>query len=240
MRNSSLFFALALLILVAGCLSWPASGPVTQPTTAPPATGSLDLSSAPEGCEIYIDQVYRGTTPSVIPDIPAGSHALEFRCHDYLPWTKTIDVTGGNRSYIHASLSPVTTVPTTVITTIPVTKTTTKSITILTETGPAGCWKMLSPGNGTLSYGYLYELSEDGTGWMDSIIGAKGTYDIVNSRPVVWWYDQGTGIVKIVDVERNEQGDGGNWKYGYEDDLDVLNGGVMGNVSVIFRRTECS
>ena len=99
---------------------------------------------------------------------------------------------------------------------------------------------MLSPGNGTLSYGYLYELSEDGTGWMDSIIGAKGTYDIVNSRPVVWWYDQGTGIVKIVDVERNEQGDGGNWKYGYEDDLDVLNGGVMGNVSVIFRRTECS
>ena len=76
-RKLSLIFVVALLVLVSGCTT-------TLPRALPSegaTTGSLDISSIPQGSEIYVDGVYKGTTPLVLSDVTSGSHILELRYH---------------------------------------------------------------------------------------------------------------------------------------------------------------
>ncbi|NMB79723.1 MAG: PEGA domain-containing protein [Methanomicrobiales archaeon] len=83
---------LLLCVLVAGCVS---EQPVAKGTT-------LELTSSPSGAEIYLDNQYRGTTPSTITDIEPGTHTLEYRLKDYVSWKKTITVNAGQASYFAA------------------------------------------------------------------------------------------------------------------------------------------
>ena len=193
--------AFLFLILAAGCLSWPASGPVTQQTTAPPAPGSLDLSSSPDGSEIYLDRVYRGTTPSVIAELPPGSHALEFRLSGYTSWTTTIEITPGNRAYIYASLSPVTTLPTTVVTTIPI-------------TGPAGCWEYFDSDDS--GYARL-ALQENGAGTV-----TEGFEKAESSMAITWSYDPHTTVVAFVEASPADPDHPWEMSMSYDEDEDVL------------------
>ena len=195
--------ALSLLVLATGCLSWPATGPVTQQTTAPPATGSLDLSSSPEGSEIYLDRVYHGTTPSIL-DLPAGTYSLEFRHHDYASWSQTVAITAGNRSYIHASLAPVTTqttVPTTVATTIPV-------------MGPAGCWEYFESDDS--GYARLV-LQENGAGIM-----TEGSEKEEGSMAITWSYNPHTTVVTFMEASPANPDHPWEMSMNYHEDEDVL------------------
>jgi hypothetical protein len=125
------------LMLVAGCLS-------SAPEDAPPpvvTTGTLEVSSSPPGAEVYLDTVYRGTTPVTVIGEP-GPHALELRLRDYQPWTKSLVIESGARGYVDtvlvpvpAVISPTATLPATRTATLPTTRA--QPVTTLATTSPA-------------------------------------------------------------------------------------------------------
>lgn len=78
-------------ILLAGCIS-----------SQPAEKGTLQLTSSPAGAEIYLDNQYRGTTPSTIDGIEYGSHTLEYRSKGYNSWKDTITVQSGTSHYFAA------------------------------------------------------------------------------------------------------------------------------------------
>ncbi|MBN2685479.1 MAG: PEGA domain-containing protein [Pontiellaceae bacterium] len=56
-----------------------------------PITGLLQAISNPEGAEVLIDGVSKGTTPLLLTDLPLGEYRLEFQIRDrFLPRTKEI------------------------------------------------------------------------------------------------------------------------------------------------------
>lgn len=78
-------------ILLAGCIS---SGPAEK--------GTLQLTSSPPGAEIYLDNQYRGTTPSTISAVEPGSHTLEYRSKGYTSWKSVVTVSPGTSHYFGA------------------------------------------------------------------------------------------------------------------------------------------
>jgi hypothetical protein len=95
-------------VIISGC---------TVPQTS--QKGTLAFSSTPTGAEIYLDNQYRGTTPSVLADIPTGNHSLEFRYPGYTSWTSVITVPQGLSNYF-AALTPKALPVTTQTTAVPV------------------------------------------------------------------------------------------------------------------------
>ena len=159
-----------------------ASGCTTSPDT-PPATGSLAVSSDPPGSEIYLDGVYRGTTPSTIPEIPAGTHSLELRYHGYSSWSAMVEILGGEKLSMNATLDPVV-IPTTVPTTLPTPTPTPEPDPLL------GCWEMaVDKGDGGA---YILELQSGGLGRL-SAISSTGSKSI----PIDWYQDPGSTTIYV-------------------------------------------
>lgn len=48
-----------------------------------PIYGHLDVSSSPQGADIYVDDVYCGTTPRIIEDLFIGEHKIDFEKDGY-------------------------------------------------------------------------------------------------------------------------------------------------------------
>ncbi|MBN1194419.1 MAG: PEGA domain-containing protein [Methanomicrobiaceae archaeon] len=80
---------IVLLICAGGCLG--------------AATGTLDLTSSPDGAEIYIDGVFRETTPATL-DVSEGRHSLELRKEGYAQWSQDITVIAGKKYYLSGTL----------------------------------------------------------------------------------------------------------------------------------------
>jgi len=96
----SRYFVIPILItcvLLSGC---------TFGTGQNQGKGALQLTSSPSGAEIYLDNQYRGSTPSTIAGLEPGNHTLEFRYSGYNSWSTEITVTTCT-SQFYASLSPV-------------------------------------------------------------------------------------------------------------------------------------
>jgi len=88
---------LIICVLLSGC---------TSGTSQNPGKGTLQLTSSPSGAEIYIDNQYRGSTPSTIASVEPGNHTLEFRYSGYNSWSAGITVSSCT-SQFYASMSPV-------------------------------------------------------------------------------------------------------------------------------------
>ena len=88
-----IIFLVIFCVLFSGCATAPA-----------PETGILKFESSPSGAEIYFDGEYKGTTPSTISGVAAGSHTLEFRYSGYTTWNSTITVASGTAQF-YAALS---------------------------------------------------------------------------------------------------------------------------------------
>lgn len=67
-------------------------------------TGTLYISSEPGEAEVYIDGIYKGSTPIynkfvidylTVRDIPIGSHTIKITKTGYYDWNKTIQVSAG-------------------------------------------------------------------------------------------------------------------------------------------------
>jgi hypothetical protein len=75
-------------ILLAGCI-----------TDQPAETGTIQLTSLPSGAEIYLDDQFRGNTPSTITGIEPGNHTIEYRSSGYKSWKANIMVLSGTSNY---------------------------------------------------------------------------------------------------------------------------------------------
>lgn len=78
-------------ILLAGCI-----------TDQPPEKGTIQLTSLPSGAEIYLDDQFRGDTPSTIMGIEPGNHTIEYRSNGYKNWKADITVPSGTSNYFAA------------------------------------------------------------------------------------------------------------------------------------------
>lgn len=72
----------------------------------PGRVGSLTVTTKPSGAGIYIDQVYRGTTPNKIGALPEGPHILEVALDGYQNETMEAYITPDRGTSFDISLNP--------------------------------------------------------------------------------------------------------------------------------------
>jgi hypothetical protein len=76
------------------------------PGPSPDTTGQVTVGSSPSGAGVYLDTKYRGVTPMVLTDIPAGSHTIVLRQNGYQDWTSSVAVTAGSYAAVSGTLVP--------------------------------------------------------------------------------------------------------------------------------------
>jgi hypothetical protein len=145
MKRLLIITALIACILITGCTSAPVLG-----------TGTLQFSSSPQGAQIYLDNQYKGTTPSTLSGIATGSHTLEFREAGYQSYITNITVASGTSNY-YAALTPLAT-PTIQPTVIPVGSIPQGSTTAAQPT------VTITSGRGTMTIGQTQTFSGTCTG----------------------------------------------------------------------------
>jgi hypothetical protein len=84
--------------------------PLTRTAPAPSRAannsfnGSLTVESRPAGAKVSVDGKLVGTTPLMLPQIAAGSHAVQLEHDGYRRWSSSVRVVSGERNRITASL----------------------------------------------------------------------------------------------------------------------------------------
>lgn len=68
-------------------------------------TGYLDISSSPSGANVYVDGIYKGTSP-LVASVDAGSHTIRMEKPGYDTWYGTYRVSSGETAQVYASLGP--------------------------------------------------------------------------------------------------------------------------------------
>jgi len=78
---------------------------LSAPASAEGGTGSVRISSDPDGAEIVVDGRFVGTTPSVLR-LPAGSHDIEIKAAGRRAWRRTLQVLKDGDAGLKATLDP--------------------------------------------------------------------------------------------------------------------------------------
>jgi hypothetical protein len=81
------------------------SGTLT-PQTAPATTGKANVMSGPSGAEVYVDNLFRGYSPVLVPDLAAGTHSITLKMSGYSDWMSSFEVTAGQTTPVSATLTP--------------------------------------------------------------------------------------------------------------------------------------
>lgn len=93
-----------------GSLYVPPNEVVKFPVTLTPIqAGALSVESVPAGAAVSVDGQYRGVTPLVIRDLPAGSHTVSLAGEGYQEYVSSVEVTGGATATVSETLLPATT-----------------------------------------------------------------------------------------------------------------------------------
>lgn len=69
------------------------------------STGSARIASSPSGANIYLDGIYRGSTPMTVGGLAAGAHGLVLRRVGYREYSATLTVPAGGTVEHRATLS---------------------------------------------------------------------------------------------------------------------------------------
>ena len=75
----------------------------TRPA-APARRGALSVDSRPRGADVFLDERRVGTTPLLLGEVPAGTHALRIALPQHRRWATSVTVTAGARARVAASL----------------------------------------------------------------------------------------------------------------------------------------
>ena len=99
-------FAVVFLFLVAtvmpGCVSVQKSG---KPETPPLPSAGVSFNSTPPNAEVYVNGKFRGTAPVTL-QLPAGTHAVDFRLAGFTTWSRDLAVVAGDDTRVTATLQP--------------------------------------------------------------------------------------------------------------------------------------
>jgi hypothetical protein len=74
----------------------PATPPATEPAPAP-TTATLRIDSDVPGASVFIDRVYKGTTPLTVPDVTPGTRRINASADGHEGIVETVDVQAGPR-----------------------------------------------------------------------------------------------------------------------------------------------
>jgi len=77
----------------------------TVEKTLKPVKGLLLVDSNPQGAELTVDGVFKGTTPVLISDLPLGSYTLAFKATGKLPRVITTELKNRTPVYVLADLA---------------------------------------------------------------------------------------------------------------------------------------
>ncbi len=80
-------------------------------TLQPVPVGSITFESVPAGASVFLDGQFRGVTPLVLRDIPAGSHPVTLKSEGFQDAISAVQVTGGGNTLVSETLNPGTPVP---------------------------------------------------------------------------------------------------------------------------------
>ncbi len=69
-----------------------------------PLPGGISITSVPEGASVLIDNVKRGVTPCVVPDLPAGVHEVRAEKDGFDPVTRKVEIAPGFKDEIRLVL----------------------------------------------------------------------------------------------------------------------------------------
>lgn len=74
-----------------------------------PDIGTASISSEPSGAEVFVDSVFRGTTPLILVSIEQGTHTILVTKEGYEAWQTEIVVQDASNISVNATLVPVAT-----------------------------------------------------------------------------------------------------------------------------------
>jgi hypothetical protein len=79
---------------------------LTPLASAAPATGPgrLAVESRPAGARVFVNGQLVGSTPFVMPDLPAGPASVRIELDGYQTWATTVTVKAGEQTRVAASL----------------------------------------------------------------------------------------------------------------------------------------
>ena len=78
-----------------------------RPTTPPPSYyGRIIATSHPQGAKVYLDNVYRGTTPLNLDRIATGQHQIKLVMAGYQDWSSYVSVSPSRTTTFSADLVP--------------------------------------------------------------------------------------------------------------------------------------
>lgn len=81
---------------------------VTATPTVVGTRGSIQANSTPTGARVTVDGSFRGMTPTVITDLPAGPHTVRFTLEGYVEREQQVEVQAGQTATLTANLTPLT------------------------------------------------------------------------------------------------------------------------------------
>jgi hypothetical protein len=94
MIRKTIFLLVLFFVLLSGCISDTGAG-----------SGTLQFTSSPTGAQVYLDNQFRGSTPTSITGVSSGNHTLEFRYPGYESWSTVMMVSPGKNN-VFAALLP--------------------------------------------------------------------------------------------------------------------------------------
>jgi hypothetical protein len=81
----------------------PAQAGADKPDSKAEQTGSLKVTSVPDGGEVYVDGSFVGNAPAQLK-LPAGKHNIQVKADGHEEWTRDIDVSVGSELNLTATL----------------------------------------------------------------------------------------------------------------------------------------
>jgi len=82
-------------------------GYTVRPITPPPTNyGRIIATSQPQGAKVYLDNVYRGTTPLNLDRVATGQHQIKLAMEGYQDWSSFISVSPSRTTTVSADLIP--------------------------------------------------------------------------------------------------------------------------------------
>jgi PEGA domain len=98
--TSLMVLLLCFLLLVCGC--------TTQTNNN---DGTIITNSTPSGADVYLNNMYNGTTPNTINSVPPGDYQIELRLNNYQNYSESINLTSNEVYKFSVSLIPITPTP---------------------------------------------------------------------------------------------------------------------------------
>ncbi len=84
----------------------PSSAAAPAQPPQPEGTGTVSITSDPDGAEIFIDEKFFGNAPATLK-MPAGTHSVVLKFPGRADWQRTLEVLKGNKTTLKAVLDPV-------------------------------------------------------------------------------------------------------------------------------------